>query len=67
MSRVSVKTAAAESLSSARARRKGALGLGIGRCGHATAAMFGLSGESLIDWLAAKVPALQKELPVVQE
>jgi hypothetical protein len=35
--------------------------------GHATAAMFGLSGESLIDWAATKVPALQKELPAVQE
>ena len=32
--------------------------------GHATAAMFGLSGNSLVDWAAAKVPALQKEIPV---
>jgi hypothetical protein len=31
--------------------------------GHATAAMFGLSGDSLIDWAAAKVPFLQKEIP----
>jgi hypothetical protein len=33
--------------------------------GHATAAMFGLSGDSLVDWAAAKVPFLQKEIPVV--
>jgi hypothetical protein len=33
--------------------------------GHATAAMFGLSGNSLVDWAAAKVPILQKEIPVV--
>jgi hypothetical protein len=32
--------------------------------GHATAAMFGLSGNSLVDWAAAKVPALQKEIPL---
>ncbi len=31
--------------------------------GHATAAMFGLSGDSMIDWAAAKVPFLQKEIP----
>jgi len=31
--------------------------------GHATAAMFGLSGDSLVDWAAAKVPFLQKEIP----
>ena len=34
--------------------------------GHATAAMFGLSGDSLIDWAAAKVPFLQNEIPSVQ-
>lgn len=33
--------------------------------GHATAAMFGLSGDSLMDWAAAKVPFLQKEIPPV--
>jgi len=32
---------------------------------HATAALFGLSGDSMIDWAAAKVPFLQKEIPVV--
>jgi hypothetical protein len=32
--------------------------------GHATAAMFGLSGDSLVDWAAAKVPFLRKEIPV---
>jgi len=26
--------------------------------GHATAAMFGLSGDSMVDWAAAKVPFL---------
>jgi hypothetical protein len=31
--------------------------------GHATAALFGLSGDSLVDWAAAKVPFLQKEIP----
>lgn len=31
--------------------------------GHATAAMFGLSGDSMVDWAAAKVPFLQKEIP----
>lgn len=35
--------------------------------GHATAAMFGLSGDSLIDWAAAKVPFLQKEIPAIQQ
>lgn len=30
--------------------------------GHATAAMFGLSGDSMMDWAAAKVPFLQKEI-----
>jgi hypothetical protein len=34
--------------------------------GHATAAMFGLSGDSLMDWAAAKIPALQKEIPAVE-
>ena len=33
--------------------------------GHATAAMFGLSGDSLVDWAAAKVPFLQKEIPAL--
>jgi len=31
--------------------------------GHATAALFGLSGDNLVDWAAAKVPFLQKEIP----
>jgi hypothetical protein len=31
--------------------------------GQAAAAMFGLSGDSLVDWAAAKVPFLQKEIP----
>ena len=35
--------------------------------GHATAAMFGLSGDSLMDWAAAKIPALQKEIPAVND
>jgi len=35
--------------------------------GHATAALFGLSGDSMVDWAAAKVPFLQKEIPVVQQ
>ena len=34
--------------------------------GHATAALFGLSGDSMIDWVAAKVPVLQKEIPAVR-
>ncbi len=33
--------------------------------GHATAALFGLSGDSMVDWAAAKVPFLQKEVPSV--
>jgi hypothetical protein len=33
--------------------------------GHATAALFGLSGDSMIDWAAAKVPLLQKEIPAI--
>lgn len=32
--------------------------------GTATAAMFGLSADSMVDWAAAKVPFLQKEIPV---
>jgi hypothetical protein len=28
---------------------------------------FGLSGDSLMDWAAAKIPALQKEIPVVND
>jgi hypothetical protein len=35
--------------------------------GRATAAMFGLSGDSLMDWAAAKIPALQKEIPAVND
>jgi hypothetical protein len=31
--------------------------------GHAAAAMFGLTGDSMVDWAAAKVPFLQKEIP----
>jgi hypothetical protein len=45
----------------------GAVGLPINLTlepGHATAAMFGLSGDSMMDWAAAKVPFLQKEIPV---
>jgi hypothetical protein len=34
--------------------------------GHATAALFGLSGDSMVDWATAKVPFLQKEIPVVE-
>jgi hypothetical protein len=34
--------------------------------GHATAAMLGLSGDSLVDWAAAKIPLLQKEIPVLK-
>jgi hypothetical protein len=34
---------------------------------HATAALFGLSGDSLVDWFTAKVPALQKEIPAVRQ
>lgn len=33
--------------------------------GHATAALFGLSGDSMVDWASAKVPFLQKEIPIV--
>jgi hypothetical protein len=32
--------------------------------GQATAGLFGLSGDSMLDWAAAKVPFLQKEIPV---
>ena len=35
--------------------------------GHATAAMFGLSGDSKVDWAAAKVPFLQKEVPATSD
>lgn len=28
--------------------------------------MFGLSGDSLVDWAAAKIPLLQKEIPVLK-
>jgi hypothetical protein len=31
--------------------------------GYATSAMFGLSADSMVDWIAAKVPFLQKEIP----
>lgn len=34
--------------------------------GHATAAMFGLSGDSLVDWAAAKIQFLQKEIPALK-
>ena len=34
--------------------------------GHATAAMFGPSGDSLADWAAAKIPFLQKEIPLLK-
>jgi hypothetical protein len=30
------------------------------------AAMFGLSGDSLVDWAAAKIPFLQKENPALK-
>lgn len=33
----------------------------------ATAALFGLSGDSMLDWAAAKIPFLQKEIPVANE
>jgi hypothetical protein len=33
--------------------------------GHATAALFGLSGDSMIDWATAKVPFLQTEIPPI--
>jgi len=35
--------------------------------GHAAAAMFGLSGDSMVDWAAAKVPFLQKEIPATSD
>jgi len=35
--------------------------------GHAAAALFGLSGDSMVDWAAAKVPFLQKEIPAVND
>jgi len=31
--------------------------------GNATAALFGLSGNSMVDWAAARVPFLQEEIP----
>jgi hypothetical protein len=31
--------------------------------GQATAALFGLSGDSMVDWATAKIPFLQKEIP----
>jgi hypothetical protein len=34
--------------------------------GQVTAAMFGLSGDSQVDWAAAKIPFLQKEIPVLK-
>jgi hypothetical protein len=33
--------------------------------GKATAALFGLSGDSMVDWATAKIPFLQKEIPVM--
>jgi hypothetical protein len=47
-------------------RAIGALGLPLNLTlepGNATAALFGLSGNSMVDWAAAKVPFLQKEIP----
>ena len=35
--------------------------------GHATAALFGLSGDSMVDWAAAKIPFLQKEIPPLED
>jgi hypothetical protein len=35
--------------------------------GHATAALFGLSGDSMVDWAAAKIPFLQKEIPPIDD
>jgi hypothetical protein len=32
---------------------------------HATAAMFGLCGDSMVDWAVAKVPFLQNEVPPI--
>jgi hypothetical protein len=32
--------------------------------GHAAAAMLGRSGDRLGDWAAAKIPFLQKEIPI---
>jgi hypothetical protein len=29
--------------------------------------MFGLTGDSMVDWAAAKVPFLQKEIPAAQD
>lgn len=47
-------------------RAAGALGFPLNLTlepGNATAALFGLSGNSLVDWAAAKVPFLQREIP----
>ncbi len=33
--------------------------------GAATAALFGLSGDSMIDWATAMIPFLQKEIPAI--
>ena len=35
--------------------------------GHAAAAMFGLSGDSLMDWAAAGIPGVAKKIPVVND
>ena len=35
--------------------------------GHATAALFGLSGDSMVDWAAAKIPFLRKEIPPLED
>jgi hypothetical protein len=32
---------------------------------HATAAMFGLAGDSMVDWAVARVSFLQKEVPPI--
>jgi hypothetical protein len=34
--------------------------------GHAAAAIFGLFGDSLMDWAAAKIPFLRKEILVLK-
>lgn len=35
--------------------------------GGATAALFGLSGDSMVDWATAKIPFLQKEIPAIPD
>jgi hypothetical protein len=35
--------------------------------GQATAGLFGLSGDSMLDWAAARVPFLQKEIPATSD